>query len=113
VKYLYCPKCKDLRVKSWYAIRDRCPMCFGPAAAIKVPNTWTTYLLYTTYVVTPALIIVYMWRDDRDFLYAALVGLAIMIVLSWLEIGRGMAYAKTKVKITSGDLGQFRERGWS
>lgn len=112
MKYLYCPRCKDLRVKSWYAIRDICPLCFGPATAIKIPNTWMTYALYMLYLVTPALVVIYLWQDDWDFLYAAVIGLALMVVLLWVEVGRGMAYARTKIKVTSGDLGQFRQRGW-
>ncbi|MEM0344107.1 MAG: hypothetical protein QXJ32_08340 [Thermoplasmata archaeon] len=111
MKYLYCPRCKDLRVKSWYAIRDRCVMCFGPATPIKIPNTWMTYALYALYVITPALILIYVSKDDRDYLYAAVVALAFMIVFSWIEIGRGLAYARTKIKMPASNVSESRGRG--
>ena len=112
MKYLYCPRCKELRVKSWYQIKDKCQLCFADATAIKIPNTWVTYAVYVLYVVTPSLVAIYVLNDVKTYLYAAVVLLAIMFVIAWLELSRGQAYARTKVKITSGDLDRFRKRGW-
>ena len=112
VKYLYCPRCKELRVKSWYQIKDKCQLCFSDATAIKIPNTWMTYALYILYVVTPALVAVYVYNDVRTYLYASVVLLVFMFVLSWLEIGRGLRYARSKVKLTTANVDNFRKRGW-
>ena len=113
VKYLYCPKCKELRAKSWYQIRDKCQLCFADATAIPIPNTWATYLLYALYVVTPGLVLVYVYNDDKSYLYASVVLLVAMLVISWTEVGRGLAYARAKIKITSADVKDFRKRGWN
>lgn len=113
MKYLYCPKCKELRVKSWYQIKDKCQMCFSDATPIKIPNTWRTYAIYVLYVLTPALVLVSVYNDDRTYLYAAVVLFVFMFVLSWLELSRGLAYAKAKIKVTSADIKGFRKRGWS
>ena len=112
MKYLYCPKCKELRVKSWYQINNKCQLCFSDATAIKIPNTWMTFTLYVLYVITPAMVGLYVYSDVKSYLYIAVVLLIIMFVISWMEISRGLAYARTKVKITAGDLNNFRKRGW-
>jgi uncharacterized OB-fold protein len=113
VKYLYCPRCKELRAKSWYQIRNKCQLCFADATAIQIPNTWMTYALYVLYVVTPGLVLVYVSNDEKPYLYAAVVLLVLMIVLSWLEVSRGLAYARTKIKVTSADVKDFKKRGWN
>ena len=113
VKYLYCPKCKELRAKSWYQIRNKCQLCFSDATAIPIPNTWMTYLLYALYVLTPGLVLVYVYDDDKSYLYAAVVLLVIMFIVSWLEVGRGLTYARAKIKVTSTDVDNFRKRGWN
>lgn len=113
VKYLYCPRCKELRVKSWYQIKNKCQLCFSDATAIPIPNSWMTYALYTLYVVTPGLVLVSVNNNDKTYLYAAVVFLVLMFILSWLEVSRGMAYSRTKVKITSANRKDFRKRGWN
>ena len=113
VKYLYCPRCKELRAKSWYQIRNKCQLCFADATAIQIPNSWMTYALYILYVVTPGMVLVSVYNDDKLYLYAAVVLLVFMFILSWLEVGRGLAYARTKIKITSTDVKDFRKRGWN
>jgi hypothetical protein len=113
VKYLYCPKCKDLRVKSWYAFNDKCPICFSDANAIRIPNRWLTYVLYALYVLTPALIAVYLLKNQKLYLYTAVVLVVILMVISWIELGRGREYARTKVRKTADNLEHFRKRGWS
>ncbi len=112
VKYLYCPKCKDLRVKAWYTFGDKCPVCFSDATAVKVPNTWLTYLQYSLYVIVPALIVIYLMHDDRQYLYFAVILVVVMMTISWIEFGRGRDYARAKVKMTAGNLESFRKKGW-
>jgi hypothetical protein len=113
VKYLYCIRCKDIRLKSWYAISNKCPVCLSDATPIKIPNTWRTYLLYALYVTTPALVVVSVWTDDKQYLYFALALVFVMMVISWLELGRGREYARAKVKLTHHDIDDFRKRGWT
>lgn len=113
MKYLYCSRCKDLRVKSWYAISNRCPICLNNATPIAIPRTWLTYVLYASYVLSPASIVVYLLNHDRAFLYTALVLVFIMMAISWIEIGRGRDFARTKVKLTVGNVADFRKKGWS
>ena len=113
MKYLYCPRCKDLRVKSWYQIKDKCQICFADATAIKIPSSWRTYVVYVLYILTPALVLVSVYNDDKAYLYAAVVLFVFMFILAWLELSRGLAYAKTKIKVTSANMKDFRKRGWS
>jgi hypothetical protein len=113
VKFLYCKRCKDIRLKSWYAISNRCPICLSNATPIKVPNIWLTYLMYLLYVLSPSILVIYVIEDDRTYLYVALFMVLVMMVISWLELGRGREYARAKVKITQQNLGDFRKRGWT
>jgi hypothetical protein len=112
VKYLYCPKCKELRVKAWYARRNRCSRCLGDATAIKIPNSWLTYVTYGLYVIIPALAAINLTEKDRLYIWLAFGGLILMIVVSFADMSRGAAYARTKIKVTDGDLHEFRKRGW-
>ncbi len=113
VKYLYCKRCKDIRLKSWYAISNKCPVCLSDATPIKVPNTWMTYLLYVLYVISPGLVVLYVVDNQKNYLYIALALVFAMMVISWIELGRGREYARAKVKITQQNLGDFRKRGWT
>ena len=113
MKFLYCKRCKDIRLKSWYAISNKCPICLSEATPIKIPNTWLTYILYALYVTAPALIVVYAMNDDKQYLWFALVLVIIMMAITWVELGRGREYARAKVKITQQNLGDFRRRGWT
>lgn len=113
VKYLYCPKCKEVRAKTWYQQRDRCLACIGPATPIKVPNSMLTYANYFMYVFVPGLVGVYLWSDDRTFLWLAVGFLAVMMITSYIDLLRGERYARQKVKIASSDMNEFRRRGWT
>ena len=113
MKYLYCPRCKDLHVKGWYAISDRCSRCFGNATAIKIPNNWLMYLLYFLYAFTPALVVVYLAEHDKTYLYAAVVSLAIMMFVSYAALVRGEEYAKAKIRVASSNVDLFRKKRWS
>jgi hypothetical protein len=113
VKYLYCPKCKELRVKSWYQVRNGCSRCFSDATAIKIPRNWMTYLSYVLYVVVPALIGANQITDSAKYLQLAIVGLVVMLIVSYADIVRGEKLAKTKIKVTGSNLDQFRKKGWA
>ena len=113
MKYLYCPKCKEVRAKTWYQRRDRCLACVGPATPIKVPNSALTYANYVLYVFVPGLVAVYLWSDDRSYLWLAVGFLAIMMITSYADLLRGERYARKKVKIATSDLVEFRRRGWA
>ena len=112
VKYLYCPRCKELRVKAWFERRDRCSRCLGNSTAIRIPNSWLTYVVYGLYVIAPGLAAIYLTTDVRLYFWLALVGVILMIVVSFVDMSRGAAYAKKRIKVTDGDLREFRKRGW-
>ena len=112
VKYLYCSKCKELRLKAWYERRNRCSRCYGDATAIKIPNSWLTYVIYGLYVIAPALAAIYLMTDVKLYIWLALVGVILMMVVSFADMSRGAAYAKNRIKVTDGDLHVFRKRGW-
>lgn len=113
MKFLYCPKCKELRVKPWYSIRNRCQICFGDATVIKVPPNWMTYVTYVLYVVVPALVAVYVYGHRKDFIYYAVVGLVALMVVAYADIVRGEEYARSKIKVSGSDAARFRKRGWT
>ena len=113
VKFLYCPRCKSLRVKAWYAIRDRCEMCFSDAVVIKIPFTWYLGMLYVLYIASPGCVLVYVYTDEILYLYSGIVLLAAMIFVSLYAISKGEEYAKGRIKMTIGDTAEFRKRGWS
>ncbi len=113
VKFLYCPRCKELRVKSWYQVRNVCSRCFSNAAAINVPRNWMTYLSYILYIVIPALIVVNQITSSATYLQLAIVLLVVMLIVAYADIVRGEKYAKTKIKVADSDLDQFRKKGWA
>lgn len=99
-------------MKPWFAIRDKCQLCFGDATAIEIPPSWLTYISYGLYVVVPALIVAYLATDERGYLELALLGVAAMLVISFIDLSRGAAYAKTRLKVTDSDRDEFERRGW-
>ncbi len=112
MKYLYCPRCKQLHVKAWFEIRNRCPVCFSEARVIDVPRNWMTYGSYVLYVVIPALILIYVTDHVKIYLYAALALLVVMMVLAFLDIGRSEHYAREHIRLTVSDTGIFNKRGY-
>lgn len=110
VKFLYCPKCKELRVKSWYSIRDRCPRCFGDATPIKIPFTIYTLALYTFYVLVPVLVGLYVTTDIETYLYFSIATMVIMFAIAWIVIGQGEDYAWSKIKVTNSDVDRLGKR---
>jgi hypothetical protein len=112
VKYLYCPKCKELRVRAWFELHDRCSRCRGDATAIMIPNNWLTYVTYVLYVVVPTFVAAYLITHARSYIWLSLGGVILMMVVSFADVSRGAAYARKKIKVTNGDLPGFRKRGW-
>ncbi|MCX6658539.1 MAG: hypothetical protein NTY62_07660 [Euryarchaeota archaeon] len=77
-----------------------------------IPNSWLTYVTYVLYVIVPALVAVYLITHVRLFIWLSLGGVILMMVVSFADVSRGAAYAKKKIKVTDGDLHEFRKRGW-
>jgi hypothetical protein len=110
VKFLYCPRCKQLHVKPWFAIRNRCQNCFGDATVIQIPYNWMTYMSYALYVLIPALIVIYVTDHVKNILYLAVALLILMMIIAFADIARGEKYAKERIKITTGDVDSFKRR---
>lgn len=112
MKFLYCPKCKQLRVKPWYSFRSRCLGCFGDVVVIKIPNSWMTYVSYALYCVIPVLVVLYVTSKTKIWIYGAVVLLVIMMIIQYFEVVRGEKYARSKIRMTEADSKTFRTRGW-
>jgi len=110
VKFLYCPKCKDLRPKAWFSISDTCISCRGPARAIPIPRTPVTYAKYVLWIVVLAMIALHLKLDDRMFLWAGVVVLAAGMVLAYVDLLRGERKARARIRMTAADLEALRER---
>jgi hypothetical protein len=72
-----------------------------------------TYLSYVLYVVVPALIGANQITDSAKYLQLAIVGLVVMLIVSYADIVRGEKFAKAKIKVTGSNLDQFRKKGWA
>lgn len=113
VKFLYCPKCKEIRAKTWFQRRNRCLACIGPATLIVVPNGYLTYLNYVLYILAPMFAIISVLTDTRDYIWVAVGLLIVMMISSYLDLVRGEKIARKKVKIGTTSLHEFRRRGWT
>ncbi len=113
MKFLYCAKCKQLRIKPWYSVRNRCVGCVGDATVIDVPNSWMTYISYVLYIAVPALVLVYVTSKATVWIYLAVALLVVMMILQYVDVGRGQKYARSKIRVTTADSGRFKSRGWS
>jgi membrane associated rhomboid family serine protease len=107
VKFLYCPKCKDLRPKAWFAISDTCIRCLGPARRIPIPATPLTFTKYALWILVIALVAVHLAVNDRIYLWAAVIGLVAAMILAYIDLQRGEKTAKAKIRVTSGDHDLF------
>jgi phage FluMu protein Com len=112
VKFLYCTKCKDVRVKAWYQLRPRCPRCLRDATPIVVKNSPLTYLTYALYFIVLGLVAYSLRTDDKVFLYYAIVGLVVAVIAAYADLIRGEKLARKRVKIADSDTSTFRRRGW-
>lgn len=112
MKFLYCPRCKEVRAKAWFQIRPMCSRCNGLATEIVIPNGTLTYLMYFLYFFVPGLVAVSIAIDQRVYLWYAIAGLVLMVAVAMADLGRGQKLAKKKVRIASSDVHEFRRRGW-
>jgi membrane protein YdbS with pleckstrin-like domain len=113
VKFLYCPNCKELRVKPWYAIRDSCARCRDAGRVIEVPRSILTYMIYILTAAAFALIFVHTREDNNLFLYTAVALVVVMMVIQFKELARGEKYARSKIKVTKSDKEALRKKGWT
>jgi len=112
VKFVYCPKCKELRVRPWYSLRAWCSRCRESGREIPVPRTVYTYVLYALIFGTFALVYMYTDSDQMIFLLGGIVGLVGAFVIQAFEISRGERFARAKIKATKSDVPGFQKKGW-
>ncbi len=112
MKFVYCPKCKELRVKPWYAQRAWCSRCRENGREIPVPRTVYTYVLYALILAIFAMVYTYTSSDELIFLLGSVVGLITAFILQAIEISRGERIARAKIKATRSDATTFRKKGW-
>lgn len=112
MKYLYCPKCKELRVKPWYSMTDRCSRCLGPVKAIDIPRGPLTYIVYVLAAVAMTLAYLYTRQEEQLYLYFAVVFTVAMGVAQFKELVRGEKYARAKIKVTKSDVPAMRKKSW-
>ena len=110
MKFVYCARCKELRIKPWYSITPRCLGCNGEVTVIQVPNSWMTYVSYVLYVVVPAFVVLYVTSDTLIWIYSAVVLLVVMMIVQYMDVVRGEKYAKSKIRVTAADSGRFKSR---
>ncbi len=112
VKFVYCPKCKELRVKPWYSLRAWCSRCRDYGREIPVPRTAYTYVLYALILTIFVLIYTYTSSDETIFLLGSVAGLICAFIIQAFEISRGERIARAKIKATKSDVSGFRKKGW-
>jgi hypothetical protein len=112
VKFVYCPKCKELRVKPWYSFRAFCSRCRDDGREIPVPRTAYTFALYALILVVFALVYLYTNSDNFIFLISAIAGLVAAFIIQAVEISRGERFARAKIKATKSDAAGFKQKGW-
>lgn len=103
MKYLYCPKCKELRVKPWYSMRDRCARCLGDVRVIPIPSGVLTYVMYGLAAVAMVFAYLYMQEDDDLYIFVAVVFAVAMGIAQFKELTRGEKYARAKIRLTHSD----------
>ncbi len=64
-----------------------------------------SYVTYSLYIVVPVLIALYLYTNVRSYLYVSIIGLVAMMIVSYVNLGRGEAYAKARIKVTVGSRG--------
>ena len=112
VKYLYCPKCKELRVKPWYSVTDRCSRCRGDVRVIEVPRTARSFAVYAMMGAALVFAYLHLQTDTAVYLYSAVAFIVITMVLQFQEVLGGERYARAKIKITHSDSDAMRKKGW-
>lgn len=112
VKFVYCHKCKELRVKPWYSMRARCARCRADAREISVPRTTLSFVTYGLIAEVLGTVFIYTRTDESIYLYAGIVGLVATFVVQAIEISRGERVARSRIRATKSDAVAFRKRGW-
>ena len=112
MKFVYCAKCKELRVKPWYGIRPRCARCRYDAREIAVPRTTLSYIVYALVAVVFATIFTYSRTHNSLFLYGGIVGLVACFIAQAFEISRAEKIARSRIRATKSDAAAFRKKGW-
>jgi hypothetical protein len=112
VKFVYCPKCKELRVKPWYALRAFCSRCRDDGREISVPRTFNTFILYALILGVFALVYMYTSSDNFVFLIGMIACLVMSFAIQAVEISRGERYARARIKATRSDAVGFKKKGW-
>ncbi|MBE0517709.1 MAG: hypothetical protein IH630_00595 [Thermoplasmata archaeon] len=112
MKYLYCPKCKELRVKPWYPTKDYCPRCMGTLKVIPIPRNWATYAIYVLAATTFTFVYLNSTMDNRNYLYVGVASVVALLVLQFTELTRGHRYAISKLRVTKSDTQVMKTKGW-
>lgn len=112
VKFVYCHKCKELRVKPWYSMRARCARCRYDAREISIPRTVLSYVMYAFVLAVFVTIFLYTRTDSSIYLYGGIAGLIGCFIVQALEITRGERIARSRIKATKSDAPAFRKKGW-
>jgi len=110
VKYLYCPKCKELRVKPWYSIRDRCARCYGDTKVIPIPPSVFTYVVYVTMGICFVLLYLYSRNNEDTYFYVAIAFAVVMAASQIKELIRGERYARARIKVTRSDVDTMKKK---
>lgn len=113
MKFVYCAKCKELRVKPWYARRVRCGRCRREGKEIEVPKSVLSYLIYVMMVFVIAVAIMDVNTGDDLYFYLAIVGVVALMAIQFIDMSRGEKYARARIRPTTSDVDEFRKRGWS
>jgi hypothetical protein len=114
VKFLYCPKCKEMRVKPWYSLRDRCSRCHGDVRVIEIPRTIWTYTIYGLTVTIFVTVFLHTQSDETNYTYLYVsIGLLIaLMIIQFNEVIKGDRIARSKIKITRSDRNSMQRKGW-
>ncbi|UCE81009.1 MAG: hypothetical protein JSV94_00795 [Methanobacteriota archaeon] len=112
VKFVYCHKCKELRVKPWYSMRPRCARCRYDGREIIVPRTNLSYTVYFLVLAVFVTIFIYTRTHDNIFLYGGIACLVACFAVQAIEISRGERIARSRIKATKSDIPTFRKKGW-
>ena len=112
VKFVYCSKCKELRVKPWYGIRPRCARCRYEGREIAVPRTAFTYVVYALVIAVFVTIFIYSRTHNSIFLYGGIAGLVACFIVQAFDMSRGEKVARSRIRATKSDAAAFRRKGW-
>jgi hypothetical protein len=103
MKFLYCPGCKQVQPRPWYASK-RCTSCHGDAVVFKVKSSIIGYLATMTAIVSLILAGMYLYDYDtfmgENIVYAFLLFIILSFALMFVELGRAQKVAEEMVHDT-------------